>query len=96
MSSPVILRNKAGAGSVECAHHIKDETVCIGSRRISLYHHMVKGIDCTLYEQIGNGKQRILHGRGNADMQNLGADAAIQSDLSELQSDNTFDLGQMP
>ena len=37
MSRTVILRDKAGAGGIECAHHIKDEAVGIGIRRISLY-----------------------------------------------------------
>lgn len=57
MSRAVILGDKACTGGIEGTHHIENNTVGIGRCRVSLHHHMIKTVDGSLHEQIGNGKK---------------------------------------
>ena len=85
LAGAVVLAHEACAGHIDCGHGIIDQVVCIGRRRVSLYHQRIEGVDTGLDKEVCKGEHGILKSRRHTEHQHTLSDHAVKLHLPEMQ-----------
>ena len=78
LAGTVVLAHETCAGHIDCGHGIIDQVVCIGRRRVSLYHQRIEGVDTGLDKEVCKGEHGVLKPRRHTEHQHALPDRPIE------------------